>query len=77
MWHARLDHLPTKMVKVMASCVDVLKIKKIQGGDDYIEIFEGCVMGQETVKTFPKLSYGQMKTNEVLELVNSNLMGST
>ena len=74
-WHARLGHLPTKMLKGMASCFNGLKIKKNQGGADDIEICEGCIMGKATVKTFPKSSYGQVKTKGVLELVHSDVMG--
>ena len=33
-WHAKLGHLPTKMLKDMASCVDGLKIKKNRGAED-------------------------------------------
>ena len=74
-WHARLGHLPTKMLNDMANCVDGLKIKKNRGAEDDVKICEGCIMGRATVKTFPKSSYGQVKTKEVLELVHSDVMG--
>uniref|UniRef100_A0AAV1U517 Polyprotein n=1 Tax=Peronospora matthiolae TaxID=2874970 RepID=A0AAV1U517_9STRA len=74
-WHARLGHLSTKMLKGMAGCVNGLKIKKNQGVEDDIEICEGCIMGKATVKTFPKSPYGHVKTKEVLQLVHSDVMG--
>ena len=64
-----------KMLKDLASCINGMKIKKNQGGAYDTEIREGCIMGEATVKAFPKSPYGQVKTMEVLELVHSDFMG--
>uniref|UniRef100_A0AAV1T9M4 Uncharacterized protein n=1 Tax=Peronospora matthiolae TaxID=2874970 RepID=A0AAV1T9M4_9STRA len=62
------------MLKSMAGCVNGLKIKKNQGVEDDIEICEWCIMGKATVETFPKSPYGQVKTEEVLQLVHCAVM---
>ena len=53
-WHARLGHITTKVIQDMGDCVNVLKIKKNQVGDDDDKICEGCMMGKSTVKKFIK-----------------------
>ena len=71
-WHARLIHIPIKVIKDMERIFDGLNIKKVWNGEDGDDICEGCMMDRSTVKSFPKSLHRQVKTKEALEIIHSD-----
>ena len=75
-WHARLGHLPEQKIEELKKCVTGLEIKKLA---NYMEtnndLCKGCVKGRLSVQNFSKSSTKEPKTNDVLELIHSDIMG--
>ena len=67
-WHRRLGHLNFKILSTMEKMVIGLpKLNK-----DHSSICKGCALGKNTKSPFQDST---RKTNNVLELVHSNLCG--
>ena len=74
-WHARCGHLHQGMLKTMKNCVEGLIVKNISKNGDENDICEGCAYGKSSVKAFLKSDYGVIKTQSMLEVVHSDVVG--
>ena len=75
-WHERLGHLQTKATKDLDKCVEGFKMQDSSiVVEDQDEICEGCVTKKLSVKPFPRLSRGEVKTTALLQLIHSDAMG--
>ena len=72
LWHARLGHYPISKIKKLSNCVEGLEVSKIP---DDLDLCEGCANGKLSVQPFPTSRYGEVKTDKILQIVHSDVMG--
>lgn len=75
-WHARLGHFPETKINELGKCGSGLKLAQSSGLDNTNEdVCSGCAKGRLTVKPSLKMIVKGPNTNEVLQLVHSDVMG--
>ena len=68
LWHRRLTHLNYKALPHVRKAVTGIPYMKI----DHEGVYKGCAEGKNTKNLFPK---SNTKTEEILELIHSNVCG--
>ncbi|KAF1318635.1 Integrase catalytic core protein, partial [Globisporangium splendens] len=71
--HAKLGHIPYKRYQHLRTMADGLPA--ITNDDAVEEICEGCCMGKMAADNFPRHPANKVKTQRVLELVHTDVMG--
>lgn len=72
-WHARLGHVSAaKMQLISKASVGVPSMKQL---DHDRNLCEGCARGKMSTSPFARQSGSEVKTNQVFDIVHSDLMG--
>ena len=74
-WHARLEHLQRGKLNSIEYCVDGLALKQVPKNTDEADICEGCAYVKSSVKAFKRSNYGTLKTQVLLKMIHSDVMG--
>lgn len=76
LWHARLGHPPSRRMKeIAASSLGLPRQLTVNSEIDDDEVCSGCMKGKLSVTKFPKSAKSSVKTQRVLALVHSDVMG--
>ena len=74
-WHARLEYIQLGKLKSIEECVDGLISKQVANSTDEDDICEECAYGKSSVKDSTRSTYGTLKTQSLLEMIQSDVMG--